>query len=246
MTRRPQSRGTCAYCGKEYSKSGMTRHLKTCEARQEAIARASKKRGRDTTIYHLQILDNTPPYTPFHETWLPNFWLHLEMKGNATLKDLDEYLRAIWLECCGHLSGFEIGPVFYTQLFDDGMGWREERSMNVRVDKLFRPGMIIPYQYDFGTTSEVLIKVLDARQGKPITSHPIELMARNNMPEVACHICGKPATWLDSENIWSGEEPYLLCEEHADEHENEEMLMPLVNSPRTGLCGYFGPAEPPY
>ena len=24
-----------------------------------------------------------------------DFWLHLEMKGNATLEDLDDYLRAI-------------------------------------------------------------------------------------------------------------------------------------------------------
>jgi hypothetical protein len=24
------------------------------------------------------------------------------------------------------------------------------------------------------------------------------------------------------------------------------MLMALVNSPRTGMCGYDGPAEPPY
>ncbi|MBK6433512.1 hypothetical protein [Candidatus Amarolinea dominans] len=37
-----------------------------------------------------------------------------------------------------------------------------------------------------------------------------------------------------------------LCDEHAQEHEHEEMVMALVNSPRTGMCGYDGPAEPPY
>ncbi len=246
MARKPQSRGVCAYCGKEYSKAGMTRHLKTCTARQEAIAKANSKRGRDITLYHLQVLDATPPYTPFHQMWSPNFWLHLEMKGNATLQDLDGFLRAIWLECCGHLSGFQIGPVFYTQIFEDSWSFREEHHMDVRVDKLFRPGMIIPYQYDFGTTSEVRIKVIDARRGKPITSHPIELMARNNMPQVACQVCGEPATELCSECLWSYEEPYLFCEEHADEHEHEDMLMPILNSPRTGLCAYFGPAIPPY
>ena len=33
----------------------------------------------------------------------------LEMRGSATLAKLDDYLRAIWLECCGYLSGFTIG-----------------------------------------------------------------------------------------------------------------------------------------
>ena len=246
MARRSQSRGKCAYCGKEYAKSGMTRHLKTCSARQEAIAKANRKRGRDSTIYHLQILDNTPPYTRFHAEWTPQFWLHLEMKGSATLQDLDQYLRDIWMECCGHLSGFEIGPVFYTQMFDDGMGWQEEHSMNVRVDKLFSPGLAIPYQYDFGTTSAVIIKIVDERKGKPITSHPIELMARNNQPEVFCHVCGKPAKWICTECAWEDKETYLFCEEHAEEHEHAEMELPIVNSPRVGLCGYTGPAEPPY
>jgi len=31
------------------------------------------------------------------------------MRGSATLAKLDDYLRAIWLECCGHLSKFTIG-----------------------------------------------------------------------------------------------------------------------------------------
>ncbi|MBK6433513.1 hypothetical protein [Candidatus Amarolinea dominans] len=36
------------------------------------------------------------------DAWGAAISLHLEMRGKATLKDLDEYLRAIWLECCGH------------------------------------------------------------------------------------------------------------------------------------------------
>ena len=37
-----------------------------------------------------------------------------------------------------------------------------------------------------------------------------------------------------------------FCDAHAEEHEHDDMLMALVNSPRTGMCGYDGPAEPPY
>lgn len=242
MARKPQSRGICTFCGKEYSKGGMTRHLKTCKAREQAIIQANKKFGRNTTLYHLQILDDTrwAVVDPSH------FWLHLEIKSNATLDTLDQYLRAIWLECCGHLSGFEIGPVFYTKLFDDGMGWREERSMAVPVGKLFRPGMEIPYEYDFGTTSSLIIRVLDERKGKPIEEKPIVLMARNNPPDIRCAVCGEPAQWICTQCAWEEDKNAFFCDKHANQHEHRNMLLPVVNSPRMGLCAYSGPAEPPY
>lgn len=41
------------------------------------------------------------------------YWLYLEMPARATLTDLDGFLRDIWLECCGHLSAFDIGTVRY-------------------------------------------------------------------------------------------------------------------------------------
>ncbi len=168
------------------------------------------------------------------------------MNGDATLQDLDFYLRAIWLECCGHLSSFAIGPIVYTQLFDDGMEWREERSMDVRVDKLFDPGMSIPYEYDFGTTSELVITVVSERKGKPTTTHPIALMARNSFMPPICSECDQPAAWVCVECMWDDDGSHLFCDEHADEHEHDEMLLSIVNSPRVGMCGYDGPAEPPY
>lgn len=232
-----QTSGACAFCGREMTRSGMARHLRTCTKRQEAQAEAEKSRRRHQKLYHLQVQD----------AWSGAYWLHLEMRGNATLKDLDFYLREIWLECCGHLSAFEIDGVSYTQLFNDGMGWREERSMNVRVDKLFARGMEIPYEYDFGSTTELVIKVVDEREGKPLTEHPIVLMARNKAFSPTCMICGEPATDLCTECMYAREDERCeLCEKHAAEHEHEEMLLAIVNSPRVGVCGYDGPAEPPY
>jgi hypothetical protein len=236
MANRKQSTGACVYCGKAMTRGGLARHLRTCAQRQQAIATANAKRGQDQTLYHLQVQD----------AWGGAYWLHLEMCGNATLKDLDFYLREIWLECCGHLSAFEIGPVRYTQILDDGMGWGQEQSMNVRVHKLFRPGMEIPYEYDFGTTSELVIKVVDQRQGKPTTRNPIVLMARNAFEPPPCAICGQPAESVCAECVWDDPQAAVLCQDHASEHEHDDMLMPIVNSPRTGMCGYTGPAEPPY
>lgn len=195
-------------------------------------------RGRNQAIYHLQVLN----------TWGGDYWLHLEMKGSATLKGLDQYLRDIWLECCGHLSAFEIGQVRYTQLFDDGMSWGIEKSMNVQVKKLFAPGMSIAYEYDFGSTTELIIKVVGVRTGKALTPHPIALMARNQVEPGVCAVCGQPATVICQSCLWENEGyDCAYCDEHGEDHECDEyMLMGIYNSPRTGVCGYDGPAEPPY
>ncbi|MBU0702317.1 MAG: hypothetical protein KKC18_00425, partial [Chloroflexi bacterium] len=121
------------------------RHLKTCPQRKEAISEANQGSGERQVLYHLQIQD----------AWQGDFWLHLEMEGSATLADLDYYLRAIWLECCGHLSRFSVG------------GWGgSEIPKGRRVEQIFRPGLELVHIYDFGTSSETLIKVVDLRKGK--------------------------------------------------------------------------------
>ncbi len=234
MARRQQTRGSCTYCGREMAKGGMARHLATCP--QRLAVQARPQRGRPRTLYHLQVED----------AGSGEYWLHLEMNGDATLQTLDDYLRTIWLECCGHLSAFEIGPWRYTQLFEDR--WENEKSMRVRVDKLFHPGMKIAYEYDFGTTSYLTIKVVAQRQGWPTAAHPIALMARNRFDPPPCMECGRPASRLCVQCLTERSDGVFgLCAEHALSHPHEDYGPPmaLVNSPRTGMCGYDGPAEPP-
>ena len=227
MARRKQSKGQCTFCGKEMTGGGLVRHLKTCNARQDAIAMATiKKRGKDIPIYHLQIKD----------AWNSNFWLHLEMNGTASLYDLDAYLRAIWLECCGHMSRFSL----------DGWG-SPDIPMTRKLKDILTVGSQLLHQYDFGTTSETWIKAVDMRMGKPLSRHPIYLMARNNPPDdLFCAECGKPATDLCTECMWDEDDKFFFCDEHAETHEHDDMLLAVVNSPRMGMCGYDGPAEPPY
>jgi hypothetical protein len=44
--------------------------------------------------------------------------MHLEVPADATLTDLDEFLRETWVECCEHLSAFRIAGVSYVS-YDD-------------------------------------------------------------------------------------------------------------------------------
>jgi hypothetical protein len=165
------------------------------------------------------------------------YWMHLEVWTDITLTTLDRFLRNIWLECCGHLSAFEIGGVRYT--VDAGMfGWNIRRkNMQVRLDNVLKPGQTCSYEYDFGSTTELTIKVISEReveaQGKPI-----QVLARNILPDPG-DVCGKPATFTCRQCIYKDQG--YLCEACAKSHTcGKEMLLPMVNSPRAGVCGYTG------
>lgn len=227
MPERRQSKGKCAFCGQEMIKDRMTKHFPTCSPRQELIEKAESRRGEKETLYHLRIQDS----------YRSRFWLDLEMRGSATLKDLDRYLRAIWLECCGHLSRFSFG------------GWDgKEISPRRKANEIFELGVELTHIYDFGTSSETLVRVVGAREGKPATSRPMALMARNLPPEAQCIECGQPANWLCVECLYEEDVSGTLCDGHVKTHphDNYGEPIPLVNSPRLGMCGYDGPAEPPY
>lgn len=227
MAESVRTRGACVYCEREMTRPGMTRHLGACEKRREAIAAADQKPGPAFSLVHLQVRD----------AWRGDYWLDLEMNGGATLAQLDHYLRAIWLECCGHLSQFSIG------------GWRgKEIGMNRKAAEVFTPGVELTHIYDFGTESVTLVKAIEVRKGKPTTKHPIALMARNAAPAHTCQECGSPATHFCRECGYEDGRPGTLCAEHAATHPHEDYGAPmlLVNSPRMGMCGYDGPAEPPY
>jgi hypothetical protein len=240
MAKRQQSRGTCAYCGVEYTRAGMSRHLAICAARAAVIEKAGQGRGQAQTLYHLEVRD---AYQGF-------FWLHLEMRSKSPLEALDEYLRAIWLECCGHLSAFEIGPYRYTQIFESGWQEGDERSLKTQAGKVFAPDMTIRYEYDFGSTTNLRIRVLSQREGKPTTGRSIALMARNSFEPPPCAVCGKPAAWICMDCLYERDEDQAyVCEEHTSQHEDHQRyggFMGIHNSPRTGVCAYDGPAEPPY
>lgn len=48
--------------------------------------------------------------------------MFVEIKETETLKALDRFLRDIWVECCGHLSEFDINGVIYDCYPEDTYG----------------------------------------------------------------------------------------------------------------------------
>lgn len=227
MAKKEQPKGQCDFCQETMTRRKLFNHLEKCAKREEAIKKAEKSQRSPQKLFHLRAKN---PYTL-------EFWLDLEVKGSARLRDLDEYLREIWLECCGHLSEFSCRDFFADKI-----------SMQKEIEDVFKQEKAIYHSYDFGTTSETVVELISAREGKPLSANPMFLMSRNEMPEEKCLECKKIATHICIECLYENEKGWLYCDEHTEEHPCDEYgePMPLVNSPRLGMCGYEGPADPPY
>ncbi len=153
-----------------------------------------------------------------------SYWLYLDMPVTAKLEELDSFLRRIWLECCNHLSEFYL----------DGM----PLSMRTAIGA-FSEGCTLSYEYDFGSTTELIITVMGSTT-RPRQNSAIRLLGRNEPYRFACQSCGKVANQICRLCAGRGRNPFV-CEDCAEGHEHgENMLLPLVNSPRTGVCGYCG------
>lgn len=219
------SPGTCCLCGTVESKAAMARHLRACAPGHD------RPRGDAEALFHLRVEGAA---APIH-------WLDLEVKGRARLADLDKFLRKIWLECCGHLSAFRIGRWTYTIPMDDPFGSENERSLNVRLSEALESSPSrFSYEYDFGSTTELNLRIGGERRGA-IGRQLVRLLSRNNAPVWPCHVCQQPATLVCAYCTYESES--FVCKKHAQAHEcEEEAFLPVVNSPRMGVCGYTGEA----
>jgi hypothetical protein len=228
------STGRCALCGGDFGKGGMTRHLTKC------LAEHAPAKGKARDAVRLTV----------EGRYLPEYWLHLLMPADASLFDLDDFLRRIWLECCGHMSAFTIGGVRYEletggvdQMWSMMFGRVESKSMETTLAEALPVGAKFTYEYDFGTTTDLAGKSIAHQPAVFGKKDMVRVLARNLPPIIPCSVCGSPSSVLCTECLYDG--TGCLCEEHAESHAcDEEMSLPVVNSPRVGQCAYTGPDDP--
>jgi hypothetical protein len=348
------TKGICEFCKSEIDKAKMTQHLKYCKQRVAANAANDADTGDETRqkekLFHILA----------EGRYNPQYWMHIELPASAPLFVLDRFLRDIWVECCGHLSSFEIGGITYEDepedfafgslgasieiigapedekqehkekaheeedeeeeeedlspeelaeelgnlldaqpvglrnmlpdelqlelrkprsrddlvaflkerlaalpkrafsfMSEDVEGERsidfqkstlkflldmvEDRSLDATLEKVLQVRQKFTYEYDFGSTTELTLKVISAREGVALEGEDddtVFVLARNVAPVILCKECGKPATKVDSGYFNVEENAY--CNKCARRSEDPEMMMPIVNSPRVGVCGYTG------
>ena len=109
--------------------------------------------------------------------------------------------------------------------------------MNYKLFTVLEVNTTFSHEYDFGTPTYLNLKVMQKRKG---SLKKIYVVARNDIPDFKCN-CGKKAEDICPQCICTGEES-LLCIKCANKHEcmSEEEMLPIVNSPRMGMCGYTG------
>ncbi len=114
--------------------------------------------------------------------------------------------------------------------------------MRVKLYDLLGKGSSFEHVYDFGSSTDLKLRVTDERQGR-IGDEPPRLLSRNEAPAWTCEVCGAPATSICASCIDDVDNPFY-CEAHAENHKCGDwaMLLPVVNSPRMGVCGYTGPS----
>jgi hypothetical protein len=337
---KPSYAGICKFCRGELEKAKMTQHLKYCKerARIEAeIAKSPKgKKFERTKLFHI-VLEGK---------YNPQYWMHIEMPAEAQLILLDDFIRAVWVECCDHLSAFQIGEFYYEseqpeydfssiqiigsdeaasiempgttsedsedeedledydkfdleeefdpilletipadivatlqtihsrdeaskylreelkvkipapddkdresimQYFQRHDRQRaikfliemiEDHSLYAELGKVLSIGQKFSYTYDFGSSTNLNLRVVAEREGLVNPENAIMLLARNVAPEFKCSVCGEPATSICG-GVWGDGDTY--CKKHAKKYEDDGLILPIVNSPRVGVCGYEGP-----
>ncbi len=216
--------GKCVLCGEVYTKRGMTRHLKACIERTVG----EKGSGGDKENEKSLIVTAEGRYNP-------QYWLTLELALDANFTDLDSFLRRIWLECCGHMSAFKIRGTYYSIEPDYMNGYK---GMDVSLLKVLSMGERFFHKYDFGTTTVLALRAVGIAT-RVIPDKGVSVLARNIAPQYRCSYCSEIAVKICQECVSAGKG--WLCEECAQKHPcGEEMLLPVVNSPRTGVCAYTG------
>lgn len=130
-------------------------------------------------------------------------------------------------------------------LFELASGAFDEQDMDIELGKVLKVGRKFSHEYDFGSTTELTLRVVGEREGVVAEDEDgdplaVLVMARNEPPVIPCKVCGEPATKIASGYFYAADGAYCdACAKKSDEYDDDEML-PVVNSPRTGVCGYTG------
>lgn len=216
--------GECLLCHASLPKALATRHVKTC-----LKARPSPS-GPRVKALHVRV----------EGRFAPDYWMHIEIADSLTLYELDDFLRRTWLDCCHHMSRFTIRDESYEyESFGDSRWAPPEKTMDVELHEAIPPGTVFAHEYDYGSTTELVLRSMGMHEAA-LGQAGVRILARNRPIEVPCAECGKPATVVEAG--WHGLNPdRCFCKRcAATQFDDEGMSLPIVNSPRVGVCAYCG------
>lgn len=222
------SRGTCHFCKGEFDKGKMTQHLKYCKQRM-ANLKAETSAGAEKL--QTDLADLPPAEIEARVTELMT--ARLQSESGAPLSPEEQSLVA--------MAARFLQPGL---LFELASGAFDEQDMDIELGKVLKVGRKFSHEYDFGSTTELTLRVVGEREGVVAEDEDgdplaVLVMARNEPPVIPCKVCGEPATKIAPGYFYAADGAYCdACAKKSDEYDDE--MLPVVNSPRTGVCGYTG------
>ena len=139
---------------------------------------------------------------------------------------IDTFLRNIWCECCGHMSTLDV--------FEEvNKNKTQSVKFNTLISKYENAKQFI-YSYDMGSTTDIYFRIIKKLEGTNKNTD-IELLYRNEPFKVKCHNykkCKEYATNIYYDELYCND-----CKNNIDEEE-QELILKLSNSPRTGICAF--------
>lgn len=143
MIKRIANKGQCESCKILVSKQSAARHCQKCYFLSSPVGAVP--------CFLIKITSDSLLY-----------WLYLSVPAKSTLAEIDDFLRSTWLECCGHLSAFNVNGVHYDS--NPEIDGEHLDDMNIEVGSLLVKGMRFYYEYDFGSTTKLHLEVVDVYQ----------------------------------------------------------------------------------
>jgi hypothetical protein len=205
--------GICAFCKAEIPKNSrsISNHIAKCY--QKSLTTTDNLKNQMILL--------------IQGKYSPEYWMVIKARPDMTLTKLDKFLRDIWLECCGHLSDFSYR--------------NSEIPKTRKINQVFEEGIKIDYVYDFGSSTELSISLINEIELED--DKDIKILIRNKEPEFKCSSCDNKAVAICP--MCMEDDEGFLCEKCIKNHEcvmdeGEDILMPVTNSPRSGECGYVG------
>ena len=234
------SPGLCHICGNVIQAGAARSHTNSCimdaVRSRYAVREVSERYARSKPII----------------LWLRSehrqHWMMLVAQPTTSLRQLDRFLRHQWLECCGHMSHFEIDDVQYSAavpgpgdapMFDNDLAEPDEEHMVHTLEETTTIGAMFHHEFDYGDTTcldlECVSTIPVPHRYLPEFINPpdqsqghqdgfITIVARNLPPE-RCFTCGSVATSRHYEN------PHIhVPREQGCPHRGAALLLRLLRA----------------
>ena len=243
--------GTCNICQETVPGNRIRSHLLRCVEDRTGLKpsqdplRKDRRRTALKTAY-ISVRHREQPH-----------WLELGVRCDATLNELDKFLRALWLECCGHLSHFKVNVVTYSVMVpmpgerhcfdpmdDEEAAWQHMgKSVNAAIPVLTK----FEHEFDYGSPTELELEhvavfgelVPGLAPTQPWQGGKVVILARNHSLR-ACLRCRRPAQWKSLPDYEEDEECYG---EYDEEVYGDEGVMPADDLDPVTFCDECAPED---